>query len=394
MSHFGTTTQQRISRWLTPLLYGPGSGPWMILLSHASLDQALRLLRTWKVDAAPGREQEFDELVQAIDQQGAADAEELGGMQRYIVRAQARGRDIGSLTLRYNLGPGPAEVAGADSEPASARGLVAQAQRHAEVSTRMLHQGFGSIVESQERRLAKQDEIIERLEQQHLAVISLQEGLLSQQHERDLAAAREESNLQTRQHFLGMMKPLVPVILNRLLGSGVLTAASPRNALVDGLVGSITPEQFAGLASVLAPAQLAALKELIEGAAGEEEESPATPAGSGPVPTDAGERAGSGAGKEFVPLDGAAKAGAAMLLKQRLLPLLVERQRAGKPLFDPGADDWSLFLLVKRLVRSSTAEELDFVLAGLEPAEQDAVAALAKLLNVAPRHRTASEARA
>src|SRR5262245_13143302 len=123
-----STTRDRIDRWLGELLATASQGEGVsIVLVHAAVDQSQRTVKTWKLGEAV---ENLDALVGEIDEIAEGDAEGLGGRQRYVLRAQVKGKEVGSLTLRYEYRPdGDPAV---DSEPATPAGTIAVLQRHAE----------------------------------------------------------------------------------------------------------------------------------------------------------------------------------------------------------------------------------------------------------------------
>jgi hypothetical protein len=205
----GRLSQERIGRWLSRALdVAPTEGGVAITLHHAAVDQRQRVLQTWKLDQLPAEEREIGALVSAIDERAQSDAEELGGMQRYVLQAHISGREMGSLTVRYNTSPSPAPGA-FDSEPATPAGVVATMQRHAEGSTRMLLEGYGTIVQSFRDQLATQGELLARYQAQQAQMFDMQEALVNRLSERELelqehrmlaelTIAREKAEMQAK----------------------------------------------------------------------------------------------------------------------------------------------------------------------------------------------------
>ena len=104
-------------------------------------------------------------------------------MQRYFLRGQAAGREVGSLVLRYNL---PSALLGSvDSEPPTAAGVTATIQRHAEGATRMLLEGYGSIVKSFRDQIDAQAELLAKHQAQQVRMFEMQEEMANRMAERE-----------------------------------------------------------------------------------------------------------------------------------------------------------------------------------------------------------------
>jgi hypothetical protein len=70
---------QRIQRWAIAVVRGPNApaGSLRLTLHHASIDEAIRLLRTWELDGIPPSE-DLDDVIGEIDREAAEDASQLG----------------------------------------------------------------------------------------------------------------------------------------------------------------------------------------------------------------------------------------------------------------------------------------------------------------------------
>lgn len=187
------TTRERIERWLGEIVATAGSAheACQVALMHTAVDQSQRHVKTWKLNQS---EAELARLTEDMDDTAEGDAEALGGRQRYSLRAQLRGKDMGSLTLRYDI-PNDTGCA-VDSEPATTAGVVALLQRHAEGSTRMLLQGVGTIVESLRAHIASQNELLSQFQQQAAASFRMQEELASRKTESELLLAERRTQLE------------------------------------------------------------------------------------------------------------------------------------------------------------------------------------------------------
>jgi hypothetical protein len=220
------STRERIDRWLGELLATGIEGDGVtIALVHAAVDQGQRAVKTWKLGEAM---EACDALVGEIDETAEADAEALGGRQRYVLRAHLKGRDVGSLTLRYEaMDTGQA----VDSEPANATGAMALLQRHADGAMRLMVSSFGGVLDSYRQQIAAQQALIQEYQRQAAESFRLQEALASKKLEQklvleerraqlQLTAAREMAEIEKSEVVwkkgMGQLFELAPVILHYL----------------------------------------------------------------------------------------------------------------------------------------------------------------------------------
>jgi hypothetical protein len=276
---------QRIQRWMTAVVFGACApvGVIVFTLFQIAVDEGRRLLRTWKVEHVPERD-DFQDLVDAIDGEAAEDANQLGlGTQHYVLMARdPEGQELGSLSLRYlpnQLLPGEPGTA-IDSEPATHRGLAAMAMRHADAAYRMLTGMFMNIQTSNERGMAMKDRTIEKLMQFQLDKVDLMASLSGKQLEREVLVEgrrkeaevelhRELAKIDREQMWMKMgeerIAPLIPLIADRFLRKDAAPGATTmRDEMLAAVFESMTPEQVAGLQGVLKPAQLANLARIAE----------------------------------------------------------------------------------------------------------------------------------
>jgi hypothetical protein len=347
-----TNIEDRIGRWLEALLQSARQpeGPISISIIHVAVDQGQRLLRSLTVETAPLDAKEMADLLDAIALEITTDAEDLGGMQRYQLKASAKGRDIGSTTIRYAMDTMPAAI---DSEPPSHRGLVAQSQRHTEAAFN------GSILASFQQRLVAQEEMLARYQAQALQTFKLQEELLVQKAQLETRSEEEKEEREMRmmeaiekhqrnqllvQTGLQRVNEVFPILLQYLFGSKAEVSDVPVENTGEGVEPTSAAESAA-------PANDDGVPET------------QTPA----APTTATKTA---------PLNAVEKMKVAMLLREHLLPVITERHKNKQPLFQPG-DDPSSFNLARRLLVSCSAQEIAMILGGLPEPDRNAIKALA-----------------
>jgi hypothetical protein len=383
------TNAQRMTRWLWSLLFGPGAPQDVIDINlyHAGLDDAQRLLRNWKVEASPEKEQ-CHELVDEIDREAAQDAEQLGyGMQRYQVRAFIKGsREVGSLTLKYAPNPVGGELMSfADSEPSNTRGQLAMFMRHTDGAYRLLAAGYAQMNDTFTRRLGQQDELFERMSQNQMKVFEVMQELAEKKLERDVALDQQRrlSELETLKetkkieqsamlwnYGLSQVAPLIPNLLNKLLRKDILPeTTTPQDMMLSNFFQSVSPEQLANMQKILHPEQIASLFSIHENL---ERKHAGTAMASDP-PADGH-------------LSGEGLRAALRTVIELLLPWAAARAKAGESL-DPTSAMPAETQLVKQLVKSLSPEDFQLLVTSdqiLHAEERKLFVMIAEILGVIP----------
>lgn len=238
-----TSTRDRIDKWLGEMLARQSQGESLVIvLVHAAVDQTQRTVKTWRFGEALAN---VDALITDIDEVAEQDAEGLGGRQRYLLRAQTKGRELGSLTMRYEYRPDEGSPA-VDSEPATAAGTIAVLQRHAEAAMRMMVQSFSGVIESYKEQVNAQKTLIGDFQRQAAENFRIQEQLASRKLEQEVFLRERETHLQLtaarEQHEIEKSKLLwnegvssvkqwLPVLLHYLTKGEA--GASPEAAMDD-----------------------------------------------------------------------------------------------------------------------------------------------------------------
>ena len=218
---------------------------------------------TWEETFAPNQqvdETSVDRLVDDIDKVTQDEADQLDGVQQYILYAY-RDRTGDRATARFPIrqtgdsdedqdNPNP------QSEPASIQGVLAQQMRHNEALVRTSVGGWRDVInvlQKQTSRLAEQNEFLQaKLMEARVTVEtaeSTREVRLAERSEREARERRQDQLFDT---FL----PLLPAAVNMLSGRKLLPeATTPERMMVRKFFETVTPEQFKKLREVLEPEQ-------------------------------------------------------------------------------------------------------------------------------------------
>jgi hypothetical protein len=221
------------------------------------------------------RETFIEQLIAGIEEAAHDDAESLGGHQRYLIFAyyQNESKPLARTGFRMDAGDEDEGDEELESEPANAKGLVAQAMRHQEGNFRTSVLATNHIINMMQRTIDTQQETINNLLSGHLNNLKLVEDLVSQRHGRELAAKREDFNQSIKNDFAQKALKLLPAVVNRFAGKQVLPGETPKDVMLQDLAKSISQEQMMQIAQHLKPEQQMIIFELLKNAlpASEEE---------------------------------------------------------------------------------------------------------------------------
>lgn len=272
-------TSNTIARWLRPYVFPAditkGTRPTALEVYHVNVNDKQAPVHTFSLEDMD--EGGLADVVDAVDQALTTDAGGLSGLQRYMLVCVAGEGDeqrmLGRLPVRYR---GQAADDDADdtvsSEPANARGLLAQSQRHTEAFARMAISQTATIAGVQERMIARLAEMNERLTEKHVEVLQLVEELSSEKHTRAIETTREEGKQATRQIFAKQMMPMLATLVRKYTGGSPAGALPAEVVQVKTLFESLTEEQQVQLQSILTPAQVIAVVDLMDKFEGQQQQ--------------------------------------------------------------------------------------------------------------------------
>lgn len=208
----------------------------------------------------------IDAIVNDVENLVHVDAGTLGGMQKYVVVPRYKdGTSVGRFAIRVQMDDPDADEEGLDSEPPTKTGIVTQFMRHNEAMMRTTIMGVNQIIAMQQRTIARQAEQLEKHQDSQFQLVELIETLHSQKHERELATKQAEFKHDTIRDISEKVNILLPVVVNKMAGRKVLPEkVTPSEALLNSVLESLTPAQFAELQGILKPEQLIALADMFD----------------------------------------------------------------------------------------------------------------------------------
>lgn len=261
-----TGHRQRLDRWIRQQAFGSGYGNLSrFTVKHSSQGSKGSLVGEHKVEQMTT--DDVRDCADALEAMVNDDAAGMGGMQRYVIESWHD--DSESASARFALrvqgyDPDVDNMDSDDAEPPTKAGALSQQMRHNEMIMRTLVAGMGGAIQSLQRSASRNAELVEKLMEQRLEDFRVVEEAQSRKHERELELLERNAEIDRKDLLMEKGLTLLPAVVNRMAGKQILAAPSPRDAMLKGLVETLTPQQLNGVASQLSGEQQIVLLELIQ----------------------------------------------------------------------------------------------------------------------------------
>lgn len=271
-------TGQKIAKWLRPLFFARAQQPNKITVAHYNINNKKEPIASFDIEETPD-EKELIVLANDLEGAGFDDAEGLGGLQRYIIHAYVDDKTEPVARFPFRIRNSDEEDGDPiDSEPATPKGLVSQAQRHAEAAVKMSLGASGQIIVTLQRQLSRQADTIEKLTEQRAEFFDMLENLRNEKQTRDIEMQDATLKANIKKDAYDKLAMLAPVIVNKLAGQKILPERiTPTEQMLKSLAGSIRPEQMDAFRSILGPEQLILLVEFMQSTQDKEESTSLVP---------------------------------------------------------------------------------------------------------------------
>jgi len=259
-----------IARWLRPFVFPlditAAPRPTALEVYHVNVNDAAAPIHRYGL--AEIDEQGLANLARDVDEQLGTDADGLTGTQRYMLFCVTGDDDnpkrLGRLPLRYRGQPEDGDADEISSEPATAKGLLAQSQRHTEAFARLAIGQMAPLAGVQERMISRLADMNDKMMDKHVELLELVEELSSHKHARQLEEKREEGKQATRAIFAKQLMPMIATIVRKATGATPAGALPPEVAQIKTLLESLTDQQQEQLQAILSPAQVIAFVDLFD----------------------------------------------------------------------------------------------------------------------------------
>lgn len=204
-----------------------------------------------------------NELATTIMSDAEEDAGDVGGVCTYVVVGKDESDRV--LERKSFRTDGGRLSGGADREDEpTTQGQLQMLMRHVEARERTSALRDGQAFKQQEginrcyqELIARQSDMLERLQSRELQVMTVLEQVISRSHERELEHKKAEAQLALQTRVLDRLEPAIPAVMNKLLGKP-LVPEEAQDAL-DSLIFSFDEHQLSKIQSVLTHEQTIAL---------------------------------------------------------------------------------------------------------------------------------------
>jgi hypothetical protein len=271
------TTRSQLSAWLKghDNLWTPDQGPIEValhlLIGNSPEEPALFTVEYSPYDSKLAPENVNERSAESLAQEITDSADEYAAEQNQIVRycciTSAAGVTIDRKPFVFTSHPDGATTAEPDTyaEGATDRGLLHQLMRHNEINMKAALGGYEVQLEQNRRLIEAMRAEIEQLYKDRREQVRIYEDLLSERHVRDIQIRQMVSEEKRMENAADMLRPLVPVVINKMMGTKLLqTKEHPPLEMARALFSTLTPEQMKGLLATLHPSQQAVVIELTQ----------------------------------------------------------------------------------------------------------------------------------
>jgi hypothetical protein len=211
---------------------------------------------------------EVEDVSGDITRTALIDAEAFGKIQKYRLQAVFKNSPEPLNRFMFRVHPTGSDEDNVDlveSEPANAKGMVAQAMRHTEAVMKISVMSTGTIVEAQRRTIERLTLQNETLMQKHLDSVSVIEDLMSRRHQRELDSAVAMRKEKSYEQITEKILMLAPIALNKFTGKNLLPEKTTSGEqMLLSFIESLKPEQMGELTKQLSPDQQMLLFSLYE----------------------------------------------------------------------------------------------------------------------------------
>jgi len=217
----------------------------------------------YNVDMALG--DNVDEICEQFMTEVVDDAMEMPpGWVRYRIRAEGHG----SATIKLKVVQSdPDDIDDAGDLP-NRKGLLTATMRHQHQTLRTILPQHDKLYSRYEKQLEAKDKRIAELESQQMANIKAYEEMVSGRHVREMELRKIEREEKQAEMITGALMGAVPMVAAKLFDLQMPAAMTGGDGQIDAVVGglldSLSPEQFAVLQKVFTPQQLQALAGLAQ----------------------------------------------------------------------------------------------------------------------------------
>lgn len=200
-----------------------------------------------------------DEISGMID----ADAEGIGQQVRYTLIAWHRGESGESqgakLTVLVKVVADEDDEGDILTDAPTAKGLVGQALRHAEIFAKMSSISAASTISALNRQVEKLQEQNAMLLDKNFEVMELVQTLTDRKHERDISTRESAVKIENKQEMFHKLMLILPIVANKIFSKDGKKLLPEKITTVEsmmyGLAQTFKDNQFNQLMEIMSPEQ-------------------------------------------------------------------------------------------------------------------------------------------
>jgi hypothetical protein len=260
-----TSHRQRLDRWLRQQAFGDYGNLTRLTVKHSAQGTKGSVVGEHRVERITS--DDIRECADTLENMVNDDAGGMGGMQRYVIESWHDDGETASARFAVRVqgyDPDMDNLDSEDAEPPTRSGALSQQMRHNEVIMKTLVAGMGGAIQSLQRSAARNAELVETLMAQRMEDFKVVEEALSHKHERELSMMEQTAEIERKDKLIEKGLTLLPAVVNRISGRELVAAPSPRDAMLKGLVDTLTPDQLNAIAGQLNPEQQIVLLEMLQ----------------------------------------------------------------------------------------------------------------------------------
>lgn len=196
----------------------------------------------------------------------ADNAEGTGGTQTFVLHAMAEGDEVKARLIVRQRAEEDEDDDSISTEPATSKGLLGMFMRHLDAMHRNQTIAFANIMRSQNVQLETLGALTEKMTEKTLELMAAKETALSQQNERDLAAAEKGAEIEMKSDMMKRFMMLLPTVAKKFgfdMGSAP-GDVSPEMMQFKDFLSSLSEKEYDALTMTLPPDKMLLLNEIMQ----------------------------------------------------------------------------------------------------------------------------------
>lgn len=262
----------KINRWGRKYVFGDSKASAFVLF-HKAVAGKMMEIQKWTTDDIT--ESLWKSTIEDIVAAMADNTEGVGGTQTFVLHAMTNEEEVKSrLIMRQRSMDDEEDDDSVSSEPATSKGLLGMFMRHLDAMHRNQTIAYGNIMRASQSQLDTLGQLAEKMGEKTMSLINAHEQALSQQNERDLAAAEKASEIEMKSDMMKRFMMLLPTVAKKFgfdMGSAP-GDISPEMMQFKDFLSSLSEKEYDALTMSLPPDKMLLLNEIMQKHTAQEEQ--------------------------------------------------------------------------------------------------------------------------